>query len=244
MKPDQEHFRSTQLDRATYPEWRDQIIAFESQAAAIEARSYPGYPRWRLARVASRVWPPLDQVLLRRRSATALSTVMLPRRVLSRVPRFAHGVHADRARGPTPSAGGLQALELYLVAFETSWLPAGLYHYDRAGHHLSQIAAQATRAHWRALVPSMEAVRGGALLFVLVGDEALVSSKYGAHGYRFLLLEAGHLAQNLCLIAASLSLCAVPLGGFFEREVSRLFLLPDRDVVVGLVLCGEPEPST
>jgi SagB-type dehydrogenase family enzyme len=246
MNSDEPYPYHPQLDRTTFPEWRDQMLAFESEASAIEPRSYPGYPgypRWPLARVGTRAWPPLDQVLLQRRSATRLSTAMPSRRVLSRILRFAHGVNANRARGPTPSAGGLQGLELYLAAFETSWLPSGLYHYNRVGNHLSQIRAQASRANWRETVPSLETLDGGAVVFVLVGDVARVSAKYGALSHRFLLMEAGHLAQNLCLLATSVGFCAVPLGGFFERAVSRSFMLPDGDFVLGLLLCGKPEST-
>ena len=233
--------RRTQMDRTTFPEWRDQILSFESQVNSIQPRSYPGYPRWPLTRVAPRAWPSLDRVLARRRSANIFAAAMPSRRTLSRLLLFAHGVNASRARGPTPSAGGLQALELYLVVFKASWLPSGLFHYDRADHQLSQIASPTSRADWRASVPSLETLQGGAVLFVLVGDEAAVTAKYGDQAHRLLLLEAGHLAQNLCLLAISLGLCGVPLGGFYEREILRAFVLPDRDVVLGLVLCGKPE---
>ena len=40
--------------------------------------------------------------------------------------------------------------------------------------------------------------------------------KYGPRGYRFALLEAGGLMQNLLLTAAALGLGAVPLGGFYD----------------------------
>ena len=42
--------------------------------------------------------------------------------------------------------------------------------------------------------------------------------KYGLRGYRFALLEAGHVAQNLLLAATALGLAAVPLGAFFDRR--------------------------
>jgi SagB-type dehydrogenase family enzyme len=232
---------TTELDATNFPEWRDRILAFEGEPAVVEPRTYPGYPRWPLLRVAPRAWPPLDRALMRRRSARTLSAKMPSRRVLSRLLRLAHGVYADRARGPVPSAGGLQALELYLVAFVPSWLPAGAYHFDRAGNHLSQIVPSASRQEWLARVPSLDRVEGGALLFVLVGDYGRVETKYGGRGLRFLLLEAGHLAQNLCLLAASLGLCALPLGGFFEREIARHLALPASDEVLYLLLCGKSE---
>ena len=46
--------------------------------------------------------------------------------------------------------------------------------------------------------------------------------KYGLRGYRFALLEAGHLVQNLVLAAGALEVGALPLGGFYDRRVDEL----------------------
>ncbi len=43
--------------------------------------------------------------------------------------------------------------------------------------------------------------------------------KYGQRGYRFALLEAGHLIQNAVLAATQLDLPALPLGGFYDRRL-------------------------
>jgi SagB-type dehydrogenase family enzyme len=233
-------FRLSELDRTTFPEFRDGVLRAEQEGTTHEPRSYPGYPRWPLARLRPRLWPPLDRVLRARRSVRALGTALPSRRQLSRLLQFAHGVTATQDRGPVPSAGGLQALELYAVVFEASWLPAGLYHYDRAGHHLSQFAAGAERGRWLEMVPALHLVNGGSCLWVLVGDGARVEAKYGDRGYRFLLLEAGHLLQNLCLLSASVGLATVPLGGYFEVEVARAFVLPATDVVLYTGVCGRP----
>jgi SagB-type dehydrogenase family enzyme len=232
-------YRLTELDRANWPEIRDQILHFEHDAALGEPRSYPGYPRWPLERVGARLWPSLDRMLRARRSLRRLGTQLPSRRALSRLVFFAHGVHDTLGRGPTPSSGGLQSLELYLVNLSAGWLPAGLYHYDRAGHHLAQIGSGAERARWQAMVPSLPLVEGGALLWVVVGDAERIEKKYGARGYRFLLLEAGHLMQNLCLLSASVGLATVPLGGFFEGEIGKELRLPATDLVAYLGVAGE-----
>ncbi|MGI8420822.1 MAG: nitroreductase family protein [Gaiellaceae bacterium] len=44
----------------------------------------------------------------------------------------------------------------------------------------------------------------------------------GLRGYRFALLEAGHLAQNLLLTGTALELACIPLGGFFDRRMDDL----------------------
>jgi SagB-type dehydrogenase family enzyme len=238
MTPDAFH-RLTELDRASWPEIRAQILHFEHDEALGEPRSYPGYPHWPLEPVRARLWPPLDRALRARRSQRRLGTALPSRRTLSRLLFFAHGVHDTRGRGPTPSSGGLQSLELYLANFSAGWLPGGVYHYDRAGHQLTQIAATAPRSSWQAMAPSLPLVEGGALVWVLVGDGARITQKYGPRGYRFLLLEAGHLMQNLCMLSASLGLATVPLGGFFEAEIARTLVLPTTDAVLYLGIGGE-----
>jgi SagB-type dehydrogenase family enzyme len=230
---------ATELDATNFPEWRNQLLAYETDSVSIEPRTYPGYPRWPLLRVGPRAWPPLDRSLMRRRSTITSSSATPSKRTLSALLRMSHGTFSDRARGPVPSAGGLQALELYLVPFESSWLPAGAYHFDRAGNHLSQIVASASREEWSRRVPSLSSIQGGGILFVLVGDYGRVEAKYGARALRFLLLEAGHFAQNLCLLASSHDLAILPLGGFFEQEIARHLVLPASDTVLYLLLCGK-----
>ena len=161
-------------------------------------------------------------------------------RTFARLLQTSHGITDEWFRGPTPSAGGLQALELYLVHWQETWLPKGVYHYDRRGHQLAQIAPAADPEFWREQVPSLGQVADGAILWLLVGDGRRVAAKYGERGERFLLLEAGHLMQNLCLVSTSLGLTMVPLGGCLEREVARELRLPAGDNVLYAGVCGQP----
>jgi SagB-type dehydrogenase family enzyme len=230
--------RDTELDRTRWPEFLHAIDRFGS-GGPIEARSYPGYPSWPLETVKPRLWPSLDRTLARRRSPQDPGSLPkappLSRRTLSRLLLFGHGIHADHQRGPVPSAGGLQALELYLVWWGGSWLPSGLYHYDRPAHALHQIEPGASADVWLTHVPSLRTMGDtGSLLWVLVGDGAKTQAKYGPRGLRFLLLEAGHLMQNLCVLSASQGRCTVPLGGYFENDIARAFRLPADDHVLSL----------
>jgi SagB-type dehydrogenase family enzyme len=233
-------FRSTELDRTTFPEFRARIRASDEESATVEPRSYPGYPRFALPRPRPRWRPALDHALSARRCCRSLTVDLPSARQLGRLLFFGHGLHATGGRGPVPSAGGLQALELYVSILQEGWLSAGAYHYDRPGHFLSQISPHADRAVWRSHVPSLDQVDGGGLLWILVGDAARVAARYGERAHRFLLLEAGHLMQNLCLLSVSLGLCTVPLGGFFERAIGRELALPATDGVLYVGVCGKP----
>jgi SagB-type dehydrogenase family enzyme len=235
--PPEAAFRWTELDAATWPAWRDGILEADAASTPGPPRSYPGYPRWLLPRPGGRLWPSLDRVLARRR-CTKPGAAQPSRRVLGRLLGAAHGITGDRAAGPVPSAGGLQALELYLAVLAPGWLPAGAYHYDRVGHHLSQVVAKEERAGWEKHVPSLERLGGGGLLWLIAGDGARVQARYGARGLRFLLLEAGHLMQNLCLLSTSLGLVTVPLGGFFERALRKALGLPETDLLLYVGACG------
>lgn len=230
--------RDSELDRTTYLEMRDQVIAFEQDPAPHETRSYPGYPQVGLVRCRPRALAGLEKALASRRCVRRLGRTLPSKRDLSGLLQFAHGVNGGEGRGPVPSSGGLQALELFIAALEPSWLPSGIHHYDRAGHRLSQVGPAADRGKWRELVPAMDLVDGGALLWILVGDVARIGAKYGDRGGRFLLLEAGHLMQNLCLLSASLGLSTVPLGGVLEPEIARAMALPEGDAILYVGLCG------
>lgn len=226
-------FRRSELDSTTFPEFRDQILRAEADGIVHQCRSYSGYPKIPLPRFKPRRLVALEQTLLERRSHRKLDTTFPGWKAIGRILQFAHAVNADQSRGPVPSGGGLQALEIYIVAFGQ-----GLYHYDRAGHFVSEIRKNAVREEWQQLVPSLLQFEGGSLLWVLAGDAARVERKYGDRAFRFLLLEAGHLMQNLCLLSASWKACTLPLGGFFEQQIAEQFFLPGSDVILYVAAFG------
>ena len=126
-----------ELDRTNWPELRERIVGYAPDDPHPEPRSYPGYLRWPLPRLRPRLWPSLDRVQRSRRSHRLLTDEPPSRKILARILGSSHGVCGDHWRGPVPSSGGLQGLELYFVQLADSWLPAGLYHYDRTAHSLA-----------------------------------------------------------------------------------------------------------
>lgn len=125
-----------------------------------------------------------------------------------------------------PSGGGLYPLELYVFAFAVDELEPALYHFDPYLRVLELVGEPGSESELRhAVGPTSvypETAAGCAVLFVISAMFWRTRFKYGLRGYRFALLEAGHLAQNLLLTGTALELACIPLGGFFDRRMDEL----------------------
>jgi SagB-type dehydrogenase family enzyme len=120
-----------------------------------------------------------------------------------------------------PSAGALYPLEAYVVAAAVGGLEPGVYHYDPFRHRLALLGpARFSDLRETMVDPSLADV--AAALIVVTGVFWRTRFKYGPRGYRFALLEAGHLMQNAVLAATDLDLVSLPLGGFHDALVDDL----------------------
>jgi SagB-type dehydrogenase family enzyme len=124
-------------------------------------------------------------------------------------------------RRPVPSAGALYPLEVYVIAPAVPGLGPGVYHYDPFRRRLALLDQLRFAELREALVDQSLADVTSALL-VVTGVFWRSRVKYGARGYRFTLLEAGHLVQNALLASTDLELAALPLGGFHDTLLDRL----------------------
>lgn len=142
-------------------------------------------------------------------------------------------------RRPVPSAGALYPLEVYAAVLAVSGIDPGVYHYDPFQHRLALLRPMSFAQLREALVDPALADVASALI-VITGVFWRSRFKYGARGYRFVLLEAGHLAQNAVLAATDLDLAALPLGGFHDVLLDRLVGVDglDEASLYALVLAG------
>jgi SagB-type dehydrogenase family enzyme len=143
---------------------------------------------------------------------------------------------------PVPSGGGLYPLELSLLVRRVDGLAPGVHHYVPAVHGLEQLrAVDLPEAFVTYLFMGQHWVARAAVVVVVsfVPGRSLV--KYGERGYRYALLEAGHLMQNLNLATAALGLGAVNLGGFYDDELAGLLRIdPEAEVCLYACACGRP----
>jgi SagB-type dehydrogenase family enzyme len=120
-----------------------------------------------------------------------------------------------------PSGGALYPLELYVGALRVEGLKPGLYHFDPLRPGLEVLRAGLAPDDAAALSTYPEIVSGCGVVVLVAAIFGRTRFKYGLRGYRFALLEAGHVGQNLVLAATALGLGAVPLGGFYDRPTDE-----------------------
>ena len=172
----------------------------------------------------------LRDAIHRRLSCRNFTTSALALDELSTLLGFGYGISGivhlgarEHLERPVPSGGGLYPLELYVIARHVDGLPPGLYHYAALTHSLEELKRVELSAGVISQLFMNQPYVGDAAVIVLMTAILLRSMhKYGERGYRYILLEAGHAAQNMCLAAVGLDLGALPVGGFFDGYLAEL----------------------
>jgi len=142
-----------------------------------------------------------------------------------------------------PSGGALYPVEALVCPLAVEGLNIQYYDYQVFSHRLLA-HDDGPRADLISRFLDDNAIAGAAILILLFVDFARPSlGKYGEKAYRLALLEAGHIAQNLLLVASALGLSGIPLCGFPDEELSidAGLAYPDEAIVYALALGGDDE---
>jgi SagB-type dehydrogenase family enzyme len=198
------------------------------------------YPLFSPISLPSPMKTPLRQVLERRNSANAekFRDNKLSLEQIGTILWSGYGLQAPltKSNRTVPSAGKLYPLEIYPIFFRPiASCASGIYHYGVVAHTLEivarrnfsqeEIAAFAPKQHWL--------LKNAGGMFVISSVFERVTGKYGSRGYRYILLEAGHAAQNILLSSAEQGIAVVPVGGVEEEKIeSAIGLERSRERVV------------
>ncbi len=121
-----------------------------------------------------------------------------------------------------PSAGALYPVETYLSVQQVESLRPGLYHFQPTEFALEMIREgfAGKKVAEAALGQSFMAEAG--VVFIWSAILRRNFSKYGHRGLRYIMLDAGHICQNLLLAAEALDLGACPVAAFYDDQLNRL----------------------
>jgi SagB-type dehydrogenase family enzyme len=195
------------------------IVRLESsdvllRAAAHPVRRNPQLPSHSLPRPlrpTCSLWSAFERRRSRREFTGALGAAEL-----ATLLDAAYGVRGE-SRRTVPSAGALYPLEIH-VAIRSR----GVHRYDPERHALEEHDLCDPWPALEAACPLPGLLEDGFAALLLLAVFGRTRFKYGQRGYRFALLEAGHVVQNIVLAAAALDLPALPLGGFYDGKVDEL----------------------
>lgn len=123
----------------------------------------------------------------------------------------------------SPSAGALYPIECYVLVRSVSELQPGVFHLNALDLTLERISLS-EHEDIAALFGDAPVGTSGTASFrvILSAMFRRTVSKYGARGYRYVLLEAGHIAQCGLLAAASVDLDALPFCSFLDDKVNDM----------------------
>jgi SagB-type dehydrogenase family enzyme len=233
---------NTKLHEVSLPNaaWPSSQYAFNELAAMRGARK--NYPDLRSIRLAhgKQADQSFQAVVRQRRTVRSFDPLPLSFETLSWILDLSYGVTSENAQSrglvqryrASPSAGALYPAEIYLYARNVEQLAEGLYHYSPEDGVLAEICAgaQAT-AVWEAC-GRQDSMKEAAVTVFFTGVFERTKRKYGERGYRYVLLDVGHLAENLCLAATAADLAIMTTCGFFDDDVNRLLGVDGLDEAV------------
>jgi len=205
-------------------------------------KEYPRMPRITLPQ-PKKITAGLDDVVRKRRSfSKAISSEGFTIKDIGTLLGLAIGTAEHEPLRNYPSGGALFPIETYLIGNVLRGRSPAVYHYHPKSHaleHLWDLPSFSTRD----ITTTHSAPVGSALLiFAAVWERS--SAKYGEFTYVHGLLEAGHMAQNIHLVATALGTKSRPIGGFDDAKVARLLDIGEHEqAVYAIILSGGNEKS-
>ena len=172
-------------------------------------KAYPGRPRLPLPTPRLDGERPLHAVALEYAVGSGFEAAPLELAAVSRLLLLTNGVTGQagaRLLRAAPSAGALYAGEVYLLAERIEGLAPGIYGYGVRRHELVRVREG---RHLDALAGALaepERVQGAAAALLLTNVFARYRVRYANRGYRYALIDSGHIGENARLAAAELGL--------------------------------------
>ncbi len=140
-----------------------------------------------------------------------------------------------------PSAGARHAFETYLLINRVEGLAPGLYRYIATKHKLMKIITteeftdKVTKAAY-----NQSAIHSSAVSFIWVAIPYRMTWRYGERGHRYLLLDAGHVCQNLYLAAETISSGVCAIAAYDDEIFNKILGLDgEKEFVIYLATVGK-----
>jgi len=212
------------------------------QAMSRAYKQYPNLPRVKLPAIEGidQNGRTFDEVVSSRRSVRDFADLELDLDDLSKILHQSYGITGElpgkdgfrQDLRSAPSAGALYPAEIYVAVRKVAGVEPGIYHYNVPHHEIELLIPGDPTEQIYEVCCGQEYVRQTSIVVLISGLLARTKLKYGERGYRYALLDIGHLGQNLYLSCASLELAVMTTCGFFDDEANKLLRIDGVDEAV------------
>ena len=188
-------------------------------------KSYPSTPKLTLTPPQIDGGVPLWSLLRERRSVRRFPDAPLTEVELSQLLWAAQGITyatSDFAFRTAPSAGALYPVETYVVVYSVEGVESGVYHYAVKRHELDQLKVGDFRAAVGRAALDQESAYSANVVFIWTAVFERSKWKYRQRAYRYVYLDAGHIAQNVALGAVALGLGSCQIAAIYDDEANAL----------------------
>jgi len=188
----------------------------------------------------------LWQLLQHRRSRREYTTKRnLKQNLLSALLWATQGVTAKYGEflfRTAPSAGGLYPVETYLFLRAVEGLEPGIYHFRTHVFDLELLKKGDYSMELTDAALGQTIVRDAQVTFIWSAVVERSKWKYRQRAYRYIYLDAGHIAQNLYLAAEALGLGACAIGALFDDSVNDIIGIDGiEETVIYMATVGWPQ---
>lgn len=197
-------------------------------------KTYPHLPHIELDRDAEKELGGLVQAISARQSGRLFAGAPLSSAQIGMLLRYSCGLQGakEQVNDPynsltaeqhraQPSGGGRFPIETYVFNFRSGEIPSGIFHYDVRNHQLDVLEKRAFSETDIEELFYYPFVQEASCAVVLTAVFRRSQAKYGERGYRYILLEAGHIGQNISLVSNALGIRSVMMGGSNDRMIEH-----------------------
>jgi len=207
-------------------------------------KEYPDAAKIKLPRFEPTQAMGLDQALKQRKSVRDFRDKPISEGQLAYLLWASTGV--QRVEGgyefrTAPSAGALYPIETYLVVNSIKGIEPGIYHYSIHAHQLEQLKLGRFGRQTAAAALGQTMCATACVVFVWSAVFERCKWKYGQRAYRYIYLDAGHIAENLALAATSLKRGCCEIGALYDDQTNAIIGVDGIDEsVICMAVVGVP----
>lgn len=195
-------------------------------------KTYPDKPFFELAKPQISGGPGLWDVIRLRRSERNFIAKPISLKELSTLLWACQGITKREMEfefRSAPSAGALYPIETYLAISNIEGLERGIYHLNVQNFGLECLERGDFRMPMAQAALRQEVCLHAGVIFIWTAVFYRSVWKYKQRGYRYIYLDAGHIAHAVALASVGLGLGSCQIAALFDNEVNRLVGIDGKD---------------